>query len=139
MAQAAKIQVLVPEVPPAVVPAASTPIKEKRKAESKSKVTNSEPSLVRKSEKKKKKKREPSTKPEEEEESTTTTGTSKGGTELEDEEVLAIFPAEKRRSMNTWSSRKKEPPIDYKTPLAPKHQAKTSPKRESSQKRPKGK
>ena len=128
----------VPEVQPSVIPAASTPAKEKRKAELETKVASSEPSSARKIEKGKKK-QEPSTEPEDEEESTAATASSDGGTELEDEEVLPTPLAEKRRSMNSRSSDKKAPPFVYKTPLAPKRQAKTSPKGGSSQKRPKGK
>ena len=58
---------LVPEIQPAVVLAPSTPAKEKRKAELKTKVPSSEPSSTRKSERGKKK-WEPLTEPEEEEE-----------------------------------------------------------------------
>ena len=65
-------------------------------------------------------------------------GSSDGGMESEDEAVLATPPAEKR-SINTRSSGKKEPPPVYKTLLAPKRQAKTSLKGEGSQKKPKGK
>ena len=128
----------VPKVQPVVILAASTPTKEKRKAEPKTKVASSEPSSARKSEKKTKK-REPSTEPEEEEESIAAIESLKGGTESKDEEVLATPLVEKRKSMNTWSSNKKAPPSVYKTPLAPKRQAKTSLKEESSQKRPKEK
>ena len=128
----------VPEVLPAVVLATTTLAKEKRKVELETKIGISEPSSARKSEKKKKK-REPSTEPEEEEESTAAIGSSEEGMESEDEEVLAIPPAKKKKSMNTWSSGKKAPPSIYKIPLAPKYQAKTSPKGESSQKRPKEK
>ena len=65
---------------------------------------------------------------EELDESTEGMGSSEGGTKSEDEEALASPPAKKRRSMNTQSSGKKGPPPVYKTPLAPKRQAKTSPK-----------
>ena len=137
VAQAAKIQVPVPEVQLVVVLAASILAKEKKKAESETKVASSEPSSARKSEKKMMKKREPSTKSEEEEELTVATRSFEEGMESKDEEVLATLPAEKRRSINTRSSDKKAPPFVYKTPLAPKSQAKTSPKGESSRKRPK--
>ena len=86
-----------------------------------------------------KQKKEPTSEYEKLDEWTEGMGSSKGGTESEDEEALATPPAEKRRSMNTRSSSKKEPPLVYKTLLAPKRQAKTSPKGESSQKKPKGK
>ena len=138
VAQAAKIQVPILEVQPSVVLAASIPAKEKKKADSETKVASSKPSSARKSEKGKKK-QEPLTELEEEEESIAVTGSSEGGTELEDEEVLATLSAKKRRSMNTRSSDKKALPSVYKTPLASKRQAKTSLKGGSSQKRSKGK
>ena len=107
---------------PAVIPALK-----KKKSES------SEPSPW------KQKKKEHTPEYEELDESMEGTGSSEGGMESEDEKVLATPPAEKKRSMNTRSSGKKEPLPVYKTPLASKRQAKISPNEESSQKKPKGK
>ena len=55
--------------------------------------------------------------------STEETGSSDGGTKSEEEAKLATPLAEKRKSVNTRSSGKKPLPV-YKTPLAPKREAK---------------
>ena len=121
------------EVPPAEFTIAKllnlvvTPALKEKKSES------SEPSS------RKQKKKEQTPQYEELDESTKRTGNSEGGTESKNEEALASPPVEKKRSMNTRSSGKKGPLPVYKTPLALKRQAKTSPKGESSQKRLKGK
>ena len=53
-------------------------------------------------------------------ESTEGTGSSEGGMESEDKAALTTPPAEKRKSINTWSLGKKGPPPVYKIPLTPK-------------------
>ena len=74
---------------------------------------SSEPSL------RKQKKKERTLEIEELEDSTEETSNSNEGTKSEEAE-LASPPVEKKRSMNTRSLGKKEPPTVYKTPLAPK-------------------
>ena len=133
MAQAAKIQVPVPEVSPAIVSATTTFTKEKRKVESETKVGSSEPSSARKSEKKKK--RDPSTESEEEEESTAAIRSSEG----DDEKEPSTSPSDKACKMDTRSMGKKKPPPTYKSSVAPKRSSRTPAKGGSFQKKPRRK
>ena len=132
---AAKIVVPTLEVFPTAIPEVTPKGKSKEK-ESKSRAAISEPTS-QKSKKKKAKVPSPEVEDLEEEEESTAEDSNKS-----DKEELPSTPPpyqKTMKSMNTWSSDKKKPKPVYRSPFAPKRQAKIPGKGERSNKKPKGK
>ena len=129
--EVAKIVVSPPKDPPMAIPR-DTP-KEKSKEESESRVASSEPAS-QKSRKKKEKVPIPELEELEEEEESI----AEDSAESEEEEEPSTPPPhpKPRRSVNTRSSRKKQPPPIYRSPYASKRQSKIPEKGEGSNKKP---
>ena len=138
IAEATKIEVPTPEVPPMELPTTkpvavptATPTAKAKKTEKDldTKTTSSKLSSQRKN--KRKKKKEPSPEFKDEEESTEEIGSSGG----DEEEEPVTPPPVKRPRMGTCSTdQKKKPESSFKTPIASKRPSKSPRKGESSQK-----
>ena len=84
------------------------------------------------------KQKEPTLEYKELENTTEDIGSTEEGTEMEEEEPLTPKPEQPKGKETRSSSRKKPGPV-YRSPFAPKRQAKTLGKGKSSNKKPKGK
>ena len=143
VASAARIEVLVPGVrlakmpAPSTVPAASPSAKGKKsEKESRSRAASSEPSSQKPDSKKKEK--EPMPEEEEEEESTAEdTGSLEEG--VDSEEEPSTLPPEPTPRMGLHLIGKKKPPPIYKSPVASNCSSKIPRKGEGSNKKPRGK